>query len=159
MRIFSPTFAIKGSVAGKLLPVEGVAVNAVIENEEVVAIHPFDAARLLRLDDERAEKPETDLLRGVVMRVVHVRARVRYRELVGVRLSRLDRGLCDEGHPIYIVRRLEAVEVDRRRFAELVPEHDANAISFTHPNLWAGHLSVVRHRGNALPRRGLPLDL
>src|SRR6185437_5335282 len=43
------------------------------------------------LDDERAEQPEADLLGRIVMRMVHVRSRIRHDELVGERLAWLHR--------------------------------------------------------------------
>ena len=84
---------------------------------------------------------------------------VRDDELVRVRLTRPHRRLRNERHAVHLIRRLDAVEVNRRRLAQLVLEHNAHAITFTYANLRSRHLIVVSHRRNALPWRDLPLHL
>ena len=68
--------------------------------------------RVLRLDDERAEQAAPDLVGGVVVRVVHVRAGRSGDELVGERLAGLDRLLGHVRHAVHGVGQLLAVEVD-----------------------------------------------
>jgi len=48
---------------GKTLAVERVPMGAVVQHQGVVHIGALDLGRSSRLHDERAEEPETDLLR------------------------------------------------------------------------------------------------
>src|SRR5205085_3380768 len=89
--------------------------------------------------------------RRIVVRVVHVRARVRNRELVLVRLARFDRRLRQEWNAVLVVRNLQAVKVHARRFRQLVLQVDANAIALANPDLRAGDLIVVRPRLDIRP--------
>ena len=68
--------------------------------------------RVLRLDDERAEQATPDLVGGVVVRVVHVRAGASGDELVGELTAGLDRLLGDVRDAVHRVRQPLAVEVD-----------------------------------------------
>src|SRR5207253_8288824 len=95
---------------------------------------------------------------GIVMGVVHMRAGIRYGELVRIGLTGLDRRLGDEGNTVLVVWQFQAVKVDSGRFRQLVLERHANAISFPNANLWTGDLIVVRPGLDRLAGRSLPTN-
>ncbi len=131
---------------------EAVAVDR--EPAELIVRDPHVLAVVLdrigrRVDEERPEEPTTDLVRRVVVRVVHQRARVDRRELVGVRLARDDRLLGHERHAVHEeVLELDAVEVDARRLLEVVGELRPNLVALVHPDGRARPLAVVAETGD-----------
>ena len=70
-----------------------------------------------------------DLRRRVEVRVVHVRAGVIDRELVGEGLARHDRWLRDVGNAVHPVRNRHAVGVEDRRLLEFVVKDDLHVIA------------------------------
>ena len=126
MTILSPSLATIGAVAGKPRPliVKPPSVSLLIQTmswrRAVQLVVPL--GRRLRLDDERAEQTAADLVGGVVVGVVHVRADGLRRELVGEAATRRDRLLGDVRHAVHRVRQPLTVEVDAGRFLEIVLE-------------------------------------
>ena len=110
----------------------------------------------LRLDDEGAEQSETDLRGRVVVRVVHVRSRVRHGELVGEAAPGFTGGCVMNGTPSMSFgssRPWKWIAVD----SSIVLEDDPNAIAFTHANLRTRNLAVVGHRGDHAARVRPPI--
>src|SRR5687768_919592 len=143
------------------LPVAGVAVRTVVENERVIHVSSLDLRRIPGLDEKGAEQSEPYLLRCVVMRVIHVRAMVaeRNREFVGVALARLHWWLRDERNAVHVVWKLESMKVYGGRLLELVVQDESHAVSLAYADLRSRNLSVVRPRFDLLPGRCLPLNL
>ena len=88
--------------------------------------------RVLRLDDERAQQAAPDLVGGVVVRVVHVRAARLGDELVGEAAARRDRVLGDVRHAVHRVRQALPVEVDPGRLGHAVGERRADLVALGH---------------------------
>jgi hypothetical protein len=81
-----------------------------------------------------------------MVRMVHLRSRVSYGELVHERFTRLDRRLRDESDAIHVVRHDQPVKVNRGAFVQLVLDDDAHAVAFADADLWPRYDPVVRHR-------------
>ena len=81
-------------------------------------------------------------LHGAV-RVVEIGAVLVQRELVDGLLAGLDRLLGDAVNAVDAVGQFEAVQVQDRRFRQLVVDDDAHAVAFGHFNGGAGHAVVV----------------
>ena len=105
--------------------------------------------------------PRPDLVGGVVVRVVHVRARGRGGELVGERLAGRERQLGDERDAVHgEVRELDAVEVDPGRLGHVVRERDPDLVALGDPQDGPRpHLVVAERLDRRVDRVDLPLDL
>ena len=90
------------------------------------------------------EQPASDLVRRVVVRVVHERAGVVGRELVGVLLAGHDRLLRHERDAVLEeVVELDAVEVDAGRLLQVVREDRADLVALVDAQRRARPLAVV----------------
>ena len=109
--------------------------------EAVVAV-----GRRRRLDDERTEQATSDLVGGVVVRVVHVRPRRSRGELVGEAPASRDRLLGDVGHAIHRVGQPLTVEVDAGRLSQVVLEDRADLVALGDRDPRTRPRSVVAER-------------
>ena len=90
------------------------------------------------------EEPAPDLVGGVVVRVVHHRARRLGHELVGERLPGRDRLLGHERHAVHEeVVEVDAVEVDPGRLLQVVLEGNPDRVALGDPDRRPRPLGVV----------------
>jgi hypothetical protein len=119
-----------------------------VQQDGEVAIHRLAGARA-RVNDEEAHHPEGHLQRLVGVRMVHERAVLPQRELVSVRLARLDVRLVEARDAIHAVRQEHAVPVHAGALGQVVRDQDAHAVA----------LDRLDRRPRALPVVAPSVDL
>src|SRR5665213_507776 len=92
------------------------------------------------------------------MRVIHMGTMIRRTELVRICLPRLDWRLRYKWNAILRVGKLDAVEVDRCGFRQLILDVDAHAISLAHADVRPRNHPIVAPRFAAFARLRFPLN-
>src|SRR6185295_1315511 len=131
----------------------------IVEDEQLVLVIFGVRHAVLRHDEEWTEHATPDLLRRVVMGVVHVTAERLCDEVVDECLPRFDGRLRDEGNAVHLVHDALAVPMDARGLVGLIRDLDPDALAFGHPDDGARNLAVVRERVDDDAGRDLPADL
>ena len=100
-----------------------------------------------RLDDDRAEEPAPNLLRGRLVRVVPERADLLRAEAVHVALAGQDGILGHACDPVLGVRHVDAVPVDRHALLDvLVDQRHLDEVALAHAQLRSGRPAVEGQR-------------
>ena len=116
------------------------------EHEGVFAIETFRCRR--RIDDQRTVQPHRHLDGRIGVGVIPAGSGWFRDELVGERLSWIDRRLAETGDAIHLRADIHAVPVDRGGNGEIVFKRHANRVAFSGADLRTGHLTVVSPNPN-----------
>ena len=115
-----------------------VPADRVSERNDVHAV-----LRFARRDDERSVQTTLDLARGVLVRVVPVRAGLVDPEAVDVRATRVHGVLRHTRHAVLGVRDVDSVPMDRHALVYVaVDERHLDELARTHAELGAGRLPL-----------------
>src|SRR6266536_567773 len=94
----------------------------------------------------------------MIVAVIEECARLLCGEFVNIRISGLDRRLCDECRPIHLVRQNQTVPVDRRTLGQSAMHNDPDVIALVNSQTWAWYFAAIRECINCDIRQDVPTD-
>ncbi len=114
---------------------------------------------LLRLDDERAVEPESNLDRDIGVGVVHPAPGGIGDEFVNEVLARLNRRLIQAGGAVHLRRVVDPMPMDGTSDRKAVAQSDPDAVTLIDVDLGAGYLAIVGPGLHGRAGHDLPVDL